>query len=160
MVWMITLEAKYCRAILAGTKKVEVRTRIPGECEVGDAVLVCMKGSNGVVPFYFVIEYIYERSPGHLWSSLHDEMAIDEKDYLEYTKGRDSVYGLRIRCVCEYICEKHISLFGVKKAPQWFTAVRSAARKTTLITVVGPRDHKDDVLVSINSGYGCIKTVV
>lgn len=160
MVWMITLEAKYCRAILDGTKKLEVRTRIPRECEVGDAVLVCMKGSNGVVSFYFVIDYIFERSPDFLWSLAHEQMAIDEKDYLQYTKGKNKVYGLRIRCVCKYVCEKHISFFGVKKAPQWFTAVQSARRKTTLITTVEPRDHKHDALVSIYSSYGRVLTAV
>ena len=123
MVWMITLEKKYCEAILDGRKQIEVRTKKPKELSAGDAVLVCKKGSKGLVPFYFVVDSIAACSPRILWSFNHHQMAIDEKDYLEYTKGKSIVYGLRIRRVFKYEHEVNLSDFGVKKAPQWFTFV-------------------------------------
>lgn len=123
MVWMITLEEKYCDAILDGRKKIEVRTRKPKKLSSGDAVLVCKKGSNGLVPFYFVVDSIAMCSPLILWYHNHLQMAIDEKDYFEYTKGKSIVYGLRVRRVFKYEHEVNISDFGVKKAPQWFTSV-------------------------------------
>lgn len=123
MVWMITLEEEYCQAILDGRKQIEVRTRKPKELSAGDAILVCKKGSKGLVPFYFVVDSIAMTSPLILWNSNHLQMAIDEKDYFEYTKGKLTVYGLRIRRVFEYAHEVNISNFGVKRAPQWFTFV-------------------------------------
>lgn len=123
MVWMITLEKIYCEAILDGRKKIEIRTRIPKTIVPGDAILVCMKGSKGLVPFYFVVDMIGAFSPHLLWTFNHHQLAIDEKDYIEYTKGKRIVYGIRIKRVFKYEHEVNISDFGVQKAPQWFTLV-------------------------------------
>lgn len=121
--WMITLEEKYCKAILEGCKEIEVRTRIPRTIVAGDAVAVCMKGSKGCVPFYFVVDIIAAFSPRVLWVFNHQQLAIDEKDYLEYTEGKQIVYGLHIRYVYRYDPWLTISDFGVCTAPQWFTEV-------------------------------------
>ncbi len=123
MTWMITLEEEYCNAILDGRKKIEVRTRIPRTLVAGEAILVCMKGSKGRVPFYFVVDIIVAFSPKALWFLKKDQLAIDEKDYLEYTKGQSVVYGIFIRTVCKFDNEENISKFGVLKPPQWFTEV-------------------------------------
>ena len=131
MIWMITLEKKYCNAILDGRKKFELRTRIPKNLAAGDTVLVCEKGSKGIVPFYFVIDAIAVCSPLVMWSVYHHRLAIDEADYLKYTKGRKFVYGLRIRYVYRYNYEVNISDFGVPRAPQWFSVVPCG--KTALI---------------------------
>lgn len=138
MVWMITLEEKYCDAIIDGHKLIEVRTRIPKAFGGGDAVLVCRKGSKGQVPFYFVVDAIAACSPRILWSLYHHQMAIDEKDYLEYTKGKSLVYGLRFRRVYQYAHEVNISDFGIHKAPQWFTVV--PCPKTPMIVGSGKGD--------------------
>ena len=138
MVWMITLEKKYCNAILEGRKKIEIRTRIPKTIIAGDAILVCMKGSKGLVPFYFVVDLIAAFSPRALWIFNHQQLAIDEKDYLEYTKGKRIVYGIRIQKVYQYDHEINISDFGVLKAPQWFTLVPCS--KTALIVGSGKGD--------------------
>lgn len=131
MVWMITLEKKYCDAILEGRKRFELRTQIPKNLAAGDTVLVCKKGSKGIVPFYFVIEAIAVCSPRVMWCVHHLQLAIDVKDYLEYTKGKKFVYGLRIKSVYRYNYNVNISDFGVLKAPQWFSVVPCG--KTTLI---------------------------
>ena len=138
MVWMITLEEKYCYAILDGRKKIEVRTRIPKALSAGDAVLVCMKGTHGHVPFYFTIDAIAACSPRILWNFNKHQMAIDEADYWAYTKGKNTVYGLRIRKVYQYVSELTIDDFGVHKAPQWFTVVPCA--KTAMIVGSGKGD--------------------
>lgn len=138
MVWMITLEEKYCNAILEGRKEFEIRTRIPKNLAAGDAVLVCQKGSKGIVPFYFVVDAIAVCSPLVMWSVHHHRLAIDESDYLKYTKGRRLVYGLRIRHVYQYNYEVNISDFGVDKAPQWFCVVPCG--KTPLIVGSGEGD--------------------
>ena len=138
MVWMITLEKKYCYAILDGRKLMEIRTRIPKALRAGDAVLVCMKGSHGLVPFYFVVDAVAACSPHTLWTTNCQYMAIDEADYLEYTKGKSIVYGLKFRRVYQYAIEVTIDDFGVHKAPQWFTVVPCA--KTALIVGSGKGD--------------------
>ena len=138
MVWMITLEKKYCEAIIDGRKKIEIRTRIPRTIVAGDAILVCMKGSKGLVPFYFVIDMIGAFSPHLLWTFNHHQLAIDEKDYLEYTKGKRIVYGIRIKKVYKYDERMNISDFGVQKAPQWFTYV--LCDRTALIVGSGKGD--------------------
>ena len=135
MVWMITLKEKYCYAILSGRKKMELRTRKPKELHSGDAVLVCMKGSHGHVPFYFTVDAIACCSPRVMWTFNKNVLAIDEKDYKAYTKGKSYVYGIRIRQVCQYATEVTIDDFGVHKAPQWFTVVPCA--KTAMIVGSG-----------------------
>lgn len=132
MVWMITLEKKYCEAIIDGRKKIEIRTRIPKTIVPGDAILVCMKGAKGLVPFYFVVDLIGVFSPRLLWSFNHQELAIEEKDYIEYTKGKRIVYGIRIRRVFKYEHEVNISDFGVQKAPQWFKFIPSVRTSLTI----------------------------
>ena len=139
MVWIITLEKKYCNAIIDGRKKVEVRTRIPKALNAGDAVIVCMKGSDGQVPFYFTVDGIGFDSPQRLWNFKSDLMAIDKKDYDEYTKGRDMVFCLHIRHVYKYDIDVTINDFGVRKAPQWFTAV--PCPKTALIVGSGVKNY-------------------
>lgn len=138
MVWMITLEEKYCYAILDGRKKIEVRTRKPKALSAGDAVLVCMKGTHGRVPFYFTIDAISACSPQIIWKFYKHQMAIDEADYRAYTKGKAIVYGLSIRQVYQYVPALTIDDFGVYKAPQWFTVVPCA--KTPLIVGSGKGD--------------------
>lgn len=135
MVWMITLEEKYCKAILDGRKKIELRTRIPKALTSEDSVLVCMKGSKGKVPFYFTIDSIICCSPRIMWFTCHNQLSIDEKDYLEYIKGRSRLYGLRIGHVYQYFNEVNITDFRVSKAPQWFTAVPCA--RTALVVGSG-----------------------
>ena len=122
-VWMVTLEEEYCNAILDGRKEFELRTRIPKYLAAGDAILVCKKGSKGLVPFFFVVDAIAACSPRIMWSVHHHQLAIDEKDYLEYTKGRSLVFGLHIGYVYRYDHEVNISDFWVQKPPQWFTQV-------------------------------------
>lgn len=126
MVWMITIEKKYCKAILDGRKKIELRTRIPLSLASGDSVLVCMKGSKGKVPFYFIVDAVINATPRILWDRCHHQLAIDEKDYLEYVKGRSRLYGLRIGHVYKYLEEVNITDFRVPRAPQWFWAVPCA----------------------------------
>lgn len=123
MTWMITLEEEYCNAILDGRKKIEIRTSIPRTIVPGDTILVCMKGSKGLVPFYFVVGMIGVFSPNLLWTFNHHQLAIDEKDYIEYTRGKKIVYGIYIQRVFKYEQKVNISDFGVRKAPQWFTQV-------------------------------------
>lgn len=123
MTWMITLEEEYCNAILEGRKKIEVRTRIPRTIVAGDLVVVCMKGSKGRVPFFFEVDCVVAFSPKALWVFNKHQLAIAEKDYLEYTKGRSVVYALHIRYVYRYKRLLTISDFGVRKAPQWFTEI-------------------------------------
>ena len=122
-VWMITLEEKYCKAILEGRKKFELRTRIPKDLAASDAILVCKKGSKGLVPFFFLVDAISICSPQIMWSLNHRRLAIDVKDYLEYTKGKSRVYGLRIGYMYRYDHEMNISDFWVQKPPRWFTQV-------------------------------------
>ena len=123
MTWMITLEEEYCNAILEGRKEIEIRTRIPRTLDAGDIIQVCMKGSKGRVPFFFVVDCVVAYSPRALWVFNKHQLAIDEKDYLEYTKGQSVVYALHISYVYRHKRLFTISDFGVRKAPQWFTEV-------------------------------------
>lgn len=138
MVWMITMEKKYCEAIVDGRKKVEVRTRIPKAIDAGDVVLVCMKGSEDLVPFYFVVDMIEVFFPRLLWALNHRQLAIDEKDYIEYAKRKRMVYGIWIKRVFKYEHEVEISDFGIIKAPQWF--MRVPCGRTALIVGSGKGD--------------------
>lgn len=123
MVWMITLEKKYCEAIIDGRKKIVIRNRIPRTIVAGDAILVCMKGSKGRVPLFFEVDIIAYFSPKVLWAYNEPQLAIDKEDYFVYTKGKNIVYGIRIRSVYRYNHEVNISDFGVQKTPKWFTYV-------------------------------------
>lgn len=123
MVWMITLEKKHCEAIIDGRKKIVIRKTIPKNVAAGDAILVCMKGSKGRVPLFFEVDIIAYFSPKVLWAFDEHQLAIDKKDYFEYTKGKNIVYGIRIRRVYRYNHEVNISDFGIQKVPQWFTYV-------------------------------------
>ena len=123
MVWMITLKEEYCNAILEGRKGIVIRTRIPRTLVAGDTIMVCMEGSKGRVPFFFVVDCVVAFSPKALWTFNKHELAIAEKDYLEYTKGQSVVYALHINYVYRYDRLWTISDFGVRKEPQWFTEV-------------------------------------
>lgn len=121
--WMITLEKRYCQAILDGRKKIEVRTRLPRDIAARDIVLVCMKGTNGHVPFSFEIDAVGIFYPNILWDLYQQQLAIEKTDYLAYTKGRPVIYGLHIGQVNRYGEGVTIDDFGVNRSPQWFTKV-------------------------------------
>lgn len=129
MVWMISLKKKYVDAFLSGKKRVEIRTRLPQKICIGDIVLCEESGSNGQVVFWFEVTKIYRGSPLFLWEQYHSYLCIELDDYLAYTNGRKTIWGLYVEKIKKIPQGVTIADFGLSKCPNWFTSIQTDNKK-------------------------------
>ena len=116
---LLSIKPKYVDAILAGTKRVEYRTRIRKDPEVTTA-LIYRSGDLKKIVAEFTIGGIIEGSPKQVWEQTKDFGGIEEKDYFRYFATRDIAYAYQICNLVIYPEAIPLSSLGIKKAPMSF----------------------------------------
>lgn len=98
---LISLAPAYTRAILDGTKTVELRRRRV-RAEVGTRVWLYSKVPTARVEGTARIQRIHERDIKKLWSEFSEGVGISKADFDEYFKGCNKGYAIvltRVRAV-------------------------------------------------------------
>ena len=124
MVWMITVHKGFVKSFLEGEKEIELRTRVPKVLRQGDIVLVSQSGTHNKVVMRMAVLSVIKLSPSEMFDRYYKEIQLNYLAYEDYTKGREWVYGIRVKDVAKMEGELHASDFGIEKAPQWFREVK------------------------------------
>lgn len=122
--WAITLKPEYIEAFRNGTKKHEIRSRIPIGLFPHDKLYVVQSGSGGKIVLCLEVGRILYCSPNVAWGCYSNELGISKEGFDRYTKGRESVVLLCINSVEEISENITIKDLKLKKAPQWFYQIK------------------------------------
>lgn len=91
--YILPIHHKYAAAIYAGTKRYEIRRRIPN-LKVGDYVFLYETSPIQLITGYFIVDYIFKGKPDSLYNQLQKWCGIPRDKYYTYTKGKEIVYWL------------------------------------------------------------------
>ena len=116
---LLSIKPKYVDAIIAGTKRVEYRTRIRKDPEVTTA-LIYRSGDLKKIVAEFTIGGIIEGSPKQVWEQTKEFGCIEKKDYFRYFANRNKAYAYQICNLVIYPEATPLSSLGIKKAPMSF----------------------------------------
>lgn len=116
---LLSIKPKYVDAILAGTKRVEYRTRIRKDPEVTTASIY-RSGDLKKIVAKFTIGGIIEGTPEQVWEQTKEFGGIEEKDYFRYFANRDKAYAYQICNLVIYPEAIPLAALGIEKAPMSF----------------------------------------
>ena len=123
---VITLPKHLVKAIIAGEKFCEIRTKFPLRFDwTRDVVFVVQKRTKKV-PLYFTIEYIFQFSSSNNRTTKTEkylaEKAAVSLDYIKnYRKGKEKIYVWVIGCACKVSCPSYLYTdLKIEKNPQSF----------------------------------------
>lgn len=117
-----TIKKQYLDYIRFGAKKFEIRKTLP-KCGVPFKVLCCESGSNGIIRAEFICDYVEHRYTCDSPCEVYDA-CVGLADAEKYSGGH-RVYFWHISNMIDYeYGPKHISEFGLKRAPQSWQYVK------------------------------------
>ena len=116
---LLPIKPKYVDAIIAGTKRVEYRTRIRKDPEVTKA-LIYRSGDLKKIVAEFTIDGIMEGTPEQLWEQTKEFAGIEEKDYFRYFANKDIAYAYHICNLVIFPDTIPLVTLGIEKAPMSF----------------------------------------
>ena len=116
---LLPIKPKYVDAIIAGTKRVEYRTRIRKDSEVTTALIYRSRDLKKIVA-EFTIGGIIEGTPEQVWEQTKEFGGIEEKDYFRYFANRNKAYAYQICNLVIYQEAIPLSSIGIEKAPMSF----------------------------------------
>ena len=116
---LLPIKPKYVDAIIAGTKRVEYRTRIRKDSEVTTALIYRCDDLKKIVA-EFTIGGIIKGTPEQVWKQTKELGGIEEKDYFQYFANRNIAYAYQICNLVIYPEATPLSSLGIKKAPRSF----------------------------------------
>lgn len=122
--WAITLKPQYITAIKNGSKKYEIRTKIPNDLRRLDTLFIVKSASGGKVVASIEIDAVLFLSPADAWGRFNHALGISKDAFDEYTKDREEIILIRLGDLEEMPEDMTIDDLGLKKAPQWFAHVK------------------------------------
>lgn len=122
--YILPIHHKYAAAIYAGTKRYEIRRRIPN-LKVGDYVFLYETSPIQLITGYFIVDYIFKGNPTSLYLLLQKWCGIPRDKYYTYTQGKEIVYWLN--CLNTRKLTSPITLLdlGINYPPQTWIKLQS-----------------------------------
>lgn len=122
-----TIKPVHLNDIRSGEKKFEMRKTCPVELPV--RVLCCQSGSGGKIPAEFVVYGAYHEKPEDC-PGLVDKACVSMQMAEEYAGGKE-IWFWQISDIIDYCSTegyrvRHISEFGLKRAPQCWCYVKES----------------------------------
>ena len=119
---LLPIRPKYVNQILAGTKKVEYRTKIRKDALVNQ-ILIYQSCDVRKVVGEFRISGIIQGTPDQVWNATKNVGGISEESFFKYFKNKETAYAYQISDLIFY--DKPISLedLGLHKAPMSYQYV-------------------------------------
>lgn len=130
---MMSIHEPYAKAIFAGRKKFEYRTRCPS-FEGPTRVLVYIPGKQGRIIGEFIVTEILKGSPISIWRKTHTDSGLGYRAYMSYFQDRDDAYALQIEDFSRWRVSPQLSdlrdVFGPRfRPPQFFMWVDDHKRR-------------------------------
>lgn len=120
MEWIITIKKEYIDKILKGTKRYEIRKKVPKELHEGDVIYICEKGTKGKIVARFEVGNVSKWGRFGAWQIKGKFLGINTLEYFNYVGGHEFVYLIGIENQMKVESEFNITMLGLKKSPQWF----------------------------------------
>ena len=114
---LLSIQPKYVDAIIAGTKRVEYRTRIRKDSEVITALIYRCDDLKKIVA-EFTIGGIIKGTPEQVWEQTKEFGGIEKQDYFRYFANRNKAYAYQICNIVIYQEAIPLSSIGIEKAPR------------------------------------------
>ena len=129
--YAITLPYDLIQAIAFGTKRIEVRTRVPKDLQPGSKIIVAQKKTDGQVRLQLRVKAVHHLDWLTGWSTFKDKIAVDYKWYIDYVHRRSSMFFVEFVYEGAFDDGVYLEEFGIIHAPQWFSVVRCTRRFIT-----------------------------
>lgn len=100
MTAILSIKPEYAEAIFNGTKKYEFR-KVVFKKHV-DKVKLYVSKPVGKIVGEFDVDGILEHSPEELWDKTSQYAGIDKESYLEYFKGKNLAFAIKIKNAVKY----------------------------------------------------------
>jgi predicted transcriptional regulator len=92
---IISIHTDYANAILAGTKTVELRRRVP-DLAAGTRLWIYATQPTGAVVGYVTVNDILRAPPGALWNKHRYDTAIEYRAFKEYFNGSEEGVAIQL----------------------------------------------------------------
>lgn len=117
---LMAIKPKYVEKIFTSEKIYEFRRSIFKNKNIKTVVIYCTMPVGKVVG-EFSIESILNETPKDLWKLCKDSAGIEKKDFMEYFKGKELGFAIKIKKTKLYKKQKNLSdLKEGLRAPQSF----------------------------------------
>ena len=128
--YLLPIHHKYAAAIYDGTKRYEIRKRIPN-LHVGDYVFLYETSPIQLVTGYFIVDYIFKGKPASLYKQLQKWCGIPWDKYYTYTQGKEIVYWLYCHNPRKFTTPITLMDLGINYCPQSWVKLRCSPDKNT-----------------------------
>ncbi|MDJ0356323.1 hypothetical protein [Paenarthrobacter sp. PH39-S1] len=95
---LISIQSRYVRAILDGSKTIELRRKVPRNA-LGMPLIVYSSGEDRAVTAQAVIVGIASDTPQRIWEKYADALGITEATFMEYFDGASVAFALHLGSV-------------------------------------------------------------
>lgn len=117
--YILPIHHMYAARIYDGTKRYEIRRRIP-RLQPGDRILLYETSPISRVTGEFTVEKVYHGDPDYMYKRHGGAFGIAWKDYQRYVDGLPLIFAIRVSKPRIYACSMHLLEFGLHRAPQSF----------------------------------------
>ncbi|WP_154661006.1 ASCH domain-containing protein [Microvirga lotononidis] len=109
---IISIHPRFAEAILAGSKKVELRRRIPN-LEAGTLLWIYATVPVKAVVGSAIIASIIRDTPEEIWNTYSQHSAIDRDEFDRYFEGTTEAVCIKLRAV------KRVRHVGIERLRKW-----------------------------------------
>lgn len=122
---LLSIKPCFTDKILAGTKKVEYRKRIPKDPHVNHVLVYSSYPVMKVVAEFVIGGYIVD-TPDRLWERTKDVGGVSKFFYMKYFKEKSLAYAYLISKLQVFPAPKSLSDYSLKSAPQDYCYVEDS----------------------------------
>lgn len=117
--YILPIHHMYAARIYDGTKRYEVRRRIP-RLQPGDRILLYETSPISKVTGEFIVEKIYHGDPDYMYGRYGGAFGIAWRDYQRYVDGLPTIFAILVSKPRIYAHPMMLLEFGLQRAPQSF----------------------------------------
>lgn len=115
---LMSMQARFADAILAGTKTIEFRKRrLAADVRI---VLIYATRPVGLVLGWFIVDSQLIDSPESLWKDYGDTGGLSYEEFCEYFAGQNRAVGIKIAAASRLSEPRSLEHYGLTRAPRSF----------------------------------------
>lgn len=95
---LISIQPRFAKAILDGTKTIELRRTMPTLSAPARALIYASSPTKAIVG-WATIDGVLRATPQELWRTQKDSTGVTEAEFDEYFAGRDDAFGYQLTSV-------------------------------------------------------------
>ena len=123
MNYIISIKHLYAERIYNGTKKYEIRTRIP-TLQQYDGIYIYEPKPIALITGVIFITKILKLTPEVAWDTKAHVLGITKDNFDKYCKSKEFIYLIECDYVVKFNKPEPLSYFGFIHAPQWFVKIK------------------------------------